>query len=115
MSQELRAFAKLSDSKTVESQAGVRRTVLTYSGEVMLVHFLLEKGAVIPLHNHRAVQAGYVVRGRVRMLTREGGSFLAGPGDSYLFQSDEPHGAQVLEQAEVIDSFSPMRPEYVGP
>ena len=45
-------------------------------------------------------------------IKKNGESFIAGPGTGYLFESNEHHGAEVLEEAEAIDCFNPMRPEY---
>ena len=79
----------------------------------MLCHFKMTKGAKIPLHNHAAVQNGYVISGRIRFNRGQSGdTFEAGPGTAYFFQSMEYHGAEVLEEAEAIEVFSPMRPEY---
>ena len=101
-----------SSSTTVENPPGIRRTTLTYIGEIMLCHFNMKKGASIPLHNHEAVQCGYVIRGKVKFLKKDGPGFVAEPECSYVFKSNEHHGAEVLEDAEVVECFTPMRPEY---
>ena len=95
-----------------ENPPGIFRTTLSYNPNVMLCHFNMKKGAKIPLHSHEAVQSGYVVSGRVRFHKKDGPSFEATPGSSYVFDSREEHGADVLEEAVVIEVFSPMRPEY---
>ena len=98
--------------KTTENPPGIFRTTLAYNDGVMLCHFLMKKGASIPLHNHEAVQSGYVVRGRIKFKTGDGGGFIATPGTGYLFDSNQSHGADVLEETEAVECFSPMRPEY---
>ena len=77
----------------------------------MLCHFRMRQGATIPLHSHPAVQIGYVISGRVRF-SRGEESFVVEPGGSYVFGTGEPHGALVLEDAEVVECFTPQRPEY---
>ncbi len=95
-----------------ENPPGIFRTTLSYNDSVMLCHFDMRKGAKIPLHSHVAVQNGYVVSGKVRFHRKGGASFEATPGMSYVFDSGEEHGAEVLENAVVIEVFAPMRPEY---
>ena len=100
------------DITGVKALEGIYRKTLTYNNDVMLCHFILEKDAVIPLHNHEAHQIGYVVSGKIKFITEEHGDFIAESGDSYVFDSKEKHGAEIIETAEVIEVFSPMREEY---
>ena len=107
-----RRLATTDESQTVENPPGIFRTTLSYNQEIMLCHFRMTPGASIPLHDHEAVQNGYVISGKVRFLTPEGEAFVAVTGTSYAFGSHEKHGAEVIEEAEVIECFAPMRPEY---
>lgn len=110
---EVREFIRREDAQGVENPPGVTRRTLSYNEQSMLCHFHLRRGARIPLHHHPAVQNGYVIRGKVRFLRGDGSSFLAEAGAAYVFGPDEPHGAEALEEAEVADFFTPMRPEYL--
>lgn len=112
MKEKNRARVQRDALKAVENPKGIFRTTMAYNRETMLCHFSMKKGAEIPLHHHPAVQNGYVTSGKVRFQTAAGGSFIAEAGSGYAFGSEEPHGALVLEDAEVIECFSPMRPEY---
>lgn len=98
--------------KTVEMLPGIFRTTLSYNAQMMLCHFTMRKGAKIALHNHAAAQNGYVIKGKVRFFTKDGNDFIAVPGTSYTFDSEEFHGSEVLEDTELVESFTPMRPEY---
>ena len=104
---------KLDDHKPVEMIPGIFRTTLTYNEQIMLCHFSMKKGALIPLHNHKAVQNGYVIKGKVRFFTRGNDSIIVETGSSYVFDSEEYHGSEVLEDTEIIESFTPIRPEYI--
>jgi quercetin dioxygenase-like cupin family protein len=103
--------ASVRPGEAVEQLPGIWRTTLCWNEASMLCHFHMMPGAKVPLHTHAAAQNGYVVRGRVRFL-QEDGEFVAGPGDAYLFEGNRRHGAEVLEDSEVIEVFTPMRPEY---
>ncbi len=102
----------LESRAVVESLPGVWRTTLAFNDETMLCHFRMKKGARIPLHHHPAVQNGFVIQGRLRFFLEDGSGFVAETGCGYVFGSNEPHGAEVLSDAEVIECFAPKRPEY---
>ncbi|HHX01977.1 MAG TPA: cupin domain-containing protein [Firmicutes bacterium] len=104
---------RLQEQKPVEMMPGIFRTTLAYNDQLMLCHFQMKKGAKIPLHSHEAVQNGYVIKGKVRFFTKDGRDIIVEPGSSYVFDSYEEHGSEVLEDTELIESFTPMRPEYV--
>jgi quercetin dioxygenase-like cupin family protein len=77
----------------------------------MLCYFTLKKNSEIPIHSHKEHQIGYVLSGKLKFLT-DNGEFIVVKGDSYLFDSNERHGAKILEDSEVIDIFSPARNDY---
>ncbi len=113
MADPTRNRANRQELKAVENPAGISRTTVAYTIDTMLCHFEMKKGASIPLHHHPAAQTGYVISGKVQFKTGNGDTtFIAGPGCGYAFESDEPHGADVLEDSEVLEVFAPMRPEY---
>ena len=87
----MKNFAVLKEMKTVENSENIFRTTLVYNESIMQCHFSLKKGGAITLHHHEAVQTG----------------------DSYLFEKNEYHGNGILENSEVIECFSPVRPEYI--
>ncbi|RKX78766.1 MAG: cupin domain-containing protein [Spirochaetes bacterium] len=113
MAEETRKRANLKEGTTVENPPGIFRTTLAFNDNIMLCHMDMKKGAKIPLHSHQAVQAGYIIIGKVKLFDKDGRSFVAEPGDSWSFESNEQHGAEIIEDSEVIECFSPMRPEYV--
>lgn len=103
----------VTQAKPIENPPGVVRKTLAYNDEAMLCHFMLAKGARIPLHSHRASQIGYVVSGRARFLAENpADEFEVGAGDSYVFDAFQKHGAVALEPTEYIETFVPVRDEY---
>jgi quercetin dioxygenase-like cupin family protein len=112
MTNRKKPLARTGECASREGPPGIFRKTLSYNGAVMLCHFTMKKGAAVPLHSHPAAQNGYVIHGKLRFLRGHEESFLAEAGCSYVFDGNEPHGAEVLEDAEVIECFAPMRPEY---
>ena len=102
-----------SEGKPIENPAGVVRKTLSYNEEAMLCHFGVEKGSKIPLHNHRATQIGYIIKGKARFLAEDPeDEFEAAVGDSYVFGPYVKHGTIALEYTEYVEVFSPARDEY---
>ena len=97
--------------KSIEALPGIYRKTLIYNDDMMLCHFFLEENSKVPLHSHKEHQIGYVIKGKLQFFT-ENGEFMAEEGDSYVFKSNEKHGAKILEDSEVIDVFSPSREDY---
>jgi quercetin dioxygenase-like cupin family protein len=69
-------------------------------------------GNVIPFHAHPNEQNGYILSGRVRVLTRDSESEL-GPGDSYAIPAGIEHSIVILEDAEELQIFSPPRADFL--
>ncbi len=98
----------------MENPAGVLRSTLAFDDAVMLCHFVLKKGAKIPMHGHAAAQVGYLIAGRLRLVWESGRVLEAVPGDSWCFSANERHGAEVIEDCEAVECFAPARPEYAA-
>ncbi len=112
MEMKTKKLSNLNSCQAVEFLPGIFRRTMSYNKANMLCHFTLKKNARIELHKHVACQNGFVIRGKVRFFTQDGNSFIVEDGDGYLFESEEYHGSEVLEDTELIECFSPFRPEY---
>jgi quercetin dioxygenase-like cupin family protein len=115
MSAQKVGLAEVQAAKVAEMKAGllIRRT-LAYNSDLMLCHFTLIPGLKLELHQHVAVQIGYVLKGKVKFIKADGTSFIAVAGTSYVFDANEIHGIdEVYEPTEFIECFTPMRPEYI--
>ena len=110
---QARKFRRVSEGTAIELFPGVYRTTLAYNGAIMICHFRMSQGAHIPLHHHVAAQSGYVICGRLRFFQEGGASHVCEAGEGYAFSPDEPHGADVEEDSEIIECFAPIRPEYL--
>lgn len=107
-------LSNLSAGKRVAMRPGIDRVTLSWNQDNMLCYFYLAKGTGLPLHTHVAAQNGFVISGRIRFFRKNGDPIVVGPGDSYIFDSNEAHGSDILEDSEIIECFTPMRPEYIG-
>jgi quercetin dioxygenase-like cupin family protein len=105
------SVVRVSDVEPVEMVPGVWRRTLSWGERLMVVHVILEEGAVVPAHRHPHEQITYIVEGELSMKV-EGRIYVLGAGDSLLFPADVEHGATALKRTLVVDTFSPPREEY---
>ena len=91
---------------------GVRLKTRVHGDRTHLTEVRLAAGAVVPEHTHQQEQTGYLVSGRLRFFGSEGET-VAGPGDTWVFAGGVSHGAEALEDAVVIEVFSPVREDYL--
>lgn len=108
-----RWFLKAGDLETVQQKPGLTRRTMSYNDSIMMCMFEQQKGTEVDLHTHEAVQNGYVVSGKLKFFKQDGSFVIAEAGDSYSFESMEPHGSVCLETAVFIENFTPARPEYM--
>jgi quercetin dioxygenase-like cupin family protein len=91
---------------------GIRRQIMAYDGQLMMVKVHFEKGAVGTMHEHYHSQATYVVSGSFELRIGDQTEIL-GPGDGYYVAPDELHGCVCLEEGVLIDTFSPVRADFL--
>ena len=103
----------IDSAKAVQMLDGVTRRTLSYNQQAMLCHIEIKKGSTIPLHHHVPVQIGMCLSGQLRFFgeTDQDG-FGVGSGDSYVMESNKPHGCEALEDSTVVEVFTPSREEY---
>jgi quercetin dioxygenase-like cupin family protein len=65
------------------------------------------------VHAHPQEQIAHVLSGRIRFIV-DGALREVGAGESLYLASNVPHGAETLEAAVVIDTFSPPREDYLA-
>ena len=111
MTAETITLIERKDRAASSPEAGLLRQVLAYSGDLMLVRHLMDKGWMGAKHSHPHEQLVYVVSGYIRF-TGGGKTFDARTGDSFVVPGGVEHQASALEDSEVLDVFTPFREEY---
>ncbi len=91
---------------------GIMMKPLVHGEKTLLCEFRIAKGASLPPHAHPHEQTGYLVSGKMRFVIEEQ-EFQAEAGDSWCVKGDVVHSAEVLEDAVVVEVFSPVRTEYL--
>jgi quercetin dioxygenase-like cupin family protein len=91
---------------------GVKRKIMGYDDNIMLVHVAFEKGGIGPMHQHHHSQVTYVASGTFDVTIGEETKTLRA-GDSFFIPSNKMHGAICTEAGELIDVFSPIREDFM--
>lgn len=113
MKQESDSFQIESELKWEEAGVGVERQIMGYNNEMMMVKVRFISGAVAALHTHPHTQLTYVVSGVFQFIT-DGGLRVVRPGDGVYMKPDTRHGCMCLEDGVLIDTFSPVRKDFLG-
>lgn len=92
---------------------GVRRQIMGYDGQLMIVKVEFEKGSIGPIHEHYHSQATYVVSGKFEVNINNEKCVLSA-GDGFYVEPDAPHGATCLEAGTLIDTFAPHRADFIN-
>lgn len=90
----------------------IKFKTLVYGDKTLLAEFRLEKGALLPKHNHPHEQTGYLVSGRID-LTIGDATYQVAPGDSWCIHGSVDHHAIARENSVAIEVFSPVRKDYI--
>lgn len=82
-------------------------------GQTMTVARLeLKKGASVPEHSHHNEQITNLERGRMRFVLA-GKETMLEAGQALHIPAHVPHSAEVIEDAVVVDLFSPPREDWI--
>ena len=91
---------------------GVERKIMAYGSDLMVVRVRFMAGAVGKPHSHVHRQACYVESG-VFDVTIDGRTQRLKAGDTFFVPSGLVHGVVNIEAGQLVDSFTPMREEFL--
>lgn len=91
---------------------GITRQILGYDGQLMMVKVKFEKGAIGTMHSHYQSQCTYVASGKFEF-TINGETKIVKEGDCLFKTPDIIHGCVCIEPGILIDTFSPMRHDFL--
>ena len=95
-----------------EIDTGVKRKIMAYDDNLMMVKVQFEKGGVGSLHHHSNSQISHVESGKFE-IEINGNKKILSAGDAFYVPPDVVHGAVCLEAGTLIDVFSPMREDFI--
>jgi quercetin dioxygenase-like cupin family protein len=91
---------------------GVKRKIMSYDANVMMVKVAFETGGVGAPHSHMHTQMSYVASGVFSIMIADETRTIK-KGDAFYIPPNVWHGAVCLEAGELVDVFTPMREDFV--
>ena len=89
----------------------IQRRYITTS-RLTIAQFALSRGGVVPRHSHEHEQVSCVLSGVLKFVTPDG-EVVVHEGESITIAPWVEHQVDVLEDALVIDVFSPVRQDWL--
>jgi quercetin dioxygenase-like cupin family protein len=106
------------DQTTVEPKVlseKVGRKILGTGGSLMMVEVIFKKGGVGEVHAHDThEQVSYIVKGSFEVIVGTEKRIVSS-GDSFYAGLNVPHGVIALEDAVILDVFTPIREDFLEP
>ncbi len=96
----------------VQINDGMRRQILGYDKQIMLVKIEFKAGGVGYAHQHVHCQCSYVVSGIFEFQIGEEIK-IVNAGDGLYMESNVMHGVKCIEEGILIDTFSPVRKDFL--
>jgi len=105
-------FLYESSLKWIDLGNGLRRQIMGYNDNIMLVKVEFKVGAVGTLHSHPHSQSTYVASG-VFEVTNGDEKRIVKTGDGFFAPPDLPHSVLCIEEGILIDAFNPVREDFL--
>lgn len=105
----------VSDSEIAweDLRGGLKRKIMAYDANLMMVKVAFEEGGIGTLHSHFHTQMSYVESGEFEITIGERKQVLR-QGDVYYIPPHVVHGALCLSAGMLVDIFTPMREDFVS-
>ncbi|OGV10608.1 MAG: cupin, partial [Stygiobacter sp. RIFOXYA2_FULL_38_8] len=91
---------------------GIRRKIMGYNKDLMLVLVEFKKGSIGYVHKHYHSQVSYLITGSFEV-TIGSEKKIQKAGDVYFLEPNVEHGVVALEDSSLIDVFAPHREDFV--
>lgn len=112
MKRKSEKYITTSEMEWEDLGGGVSRKMLGYDNQIMMVLVKFEKGAVGSPHSHFHTQTTYCAAGKFEFEI-DGEKKVVNMGDGVYIEPNLEHSAVCLEEGILIDTFSPVREDFL--
>ena len=112
MTQKGKQFINDADIPWDDLGGGLKRKIMAYDDNLMMVKVSFEKGGIGSLHSHFHTQMSYVESGSFEITIGDNTETLK-RGDAYYIPPNIIHGALCIEGGILVDIFTPLREDFV--
>ena len=109
---ELNHYFLNKDAPLEDLGGGIKRKVLAYHENLMVVEVHFEEGAIGAVHTHPHEQITYILDGEFEF-NIGGDKKIVTTGDTTFKEANIPHGAICLKAGRLLDIFTPYREDFV--
>ncbi len=105
---------KLNDDVPLQKlEEKLSRKILITGDSLMMVEVYFEKGGIGTPHAHEDhEQVSYIVKGSFEVEV-DGETKILKPGDSFYANKNSMHGVKALEESIILDTFTPIREDFL--
>ena len=103
------AWSEVHEERLIQ---GIRRRIVT-GEKVMLGRLYFPKGAKVPAHRHVSEQITHVITGALAFVLDGKERVVVRPGETLCIPSNMVHSAEAVEETDEIDSFGPIRTDWL--
>ena len=88
---------------------------IIHGEKIMIARLKFKNGFIVPLHHHVHEQISQCISGKMRFWFGENKEqeMELNPGDVVVIPSNLPHAAEMIGDAEGIDTWSPPRQDWL--
>ena len=104
-------FIDYNSKKKVKIWEGINGT-LAHSEQATYCHFIIDDGAILPVHSHVHEQWTHVLEGELEF-DINGEKQVLTAGMAAFIPSWAPHSARALTECKVMDCFTPVREDFI--
>jgi quercetin dioxygenase-like cupin family protein len=109
---ESKLYIHGNEAPVVDLGSGVTRQILGYNENMMMVKVSFLKGAIGALHTHEHTQTSYCAAGAFEFAIGNE-TMVIQEGDATYIPPGVLHGVLCLEEGVLIDTFNPMREDFL--
>jgi len=91
---------------------GLYRKILAYNSDIMSVRVKFDRDGIAAMHSHPHSQTSCIISGKYEF-TVDGITKTVEAGESVMIKPNQLHSCVCIEPGIVIDTFSPMREDFL--
>lgn len=91
---------------------GMRRQIMGYDEQIMLIKIEFKAGGIGYVHQHVHRQCSYIVSGVFEFQIGDQTKIVRS-GDGLYMEPNVSHGVKCIEEGILIDTFSPVRKDFL--
>lgn len=104
----------INDNIPIEAvEQGIKRKVLGFNEDLMMVKIFFEQDAIGAKHSHQHSQTSYVEEGQFEVSIGDETKRL-NEGDGFYVPPNVEHGVVALKPGILIDVFNPFREDFLN-